>query len=387
DLPPAHEIASRLSHPSSRLNQSTTRKYPKGRGKQVDKENERQAGTTKRKADGPPGDAPITKKLKGRTAGSGNYTDDDLVKLFDLLERYLPLGGKTWNEVSDCYNEWAKKEGRPVRQAKSLENKFKQLVKTTKPTGDAEIPWRVSKALEINDLMNEKAGTRDLDDDEIDDHDEVIELSNDEGDSDSQDPPKKEPTKVTIKTEKVPVARRLTTAPVRQRRNAGQDLLDSINNALSPEAQLLRSQNNASNTFQVSQLLSLNSRIRDLERSNEILRRDLAAAERRGDRLTLRLELLSSNASTIQPQQGRRSRESRRRRIVQRVEYPDGYSTQVYNCDDLTQNDIDTMNGLNDEAGTRRTVIHDSESEDNNLGENSESESEHPVCRAQSFEV
>jgi hypothetical protein len=214
----------------------------------------------------------------------------------------------------------------------------------------------------------------------------VIELSNDEGDSDSQDPPKKEPTKVTIKTEKVPVARRLTTAPVRQRRNAGQDLLDSINNALSPEAQLLRSQNNASNTFQVSQLLSLNSRIRDLERSNENLRRDLGAAERRGDRLKLRLELLSSNASTIHtPQQGRRSHESRRRRIVQRVEYPDGYSTQVYNCDDLTQNDIDTMNGLNDEAGTRRTVIHDSESEDNNLGENSESE--HPVYRAQSFEV
>jgi hypothetical protein len=80
--------------------------------------------------------------------------------------------------------------------AKSLEAKYKQvhdyylnilyyltsefgskLVKTTKPTGDAECPPQVERAHEIEDLINEKVSTRDLDDAEIvDGAEDVIEL-------------------------------------------------------------------------------------------------------------------------------------------------------------------------------------------------------------------
>jgi hypothetical protein len=54
-------------------------------------------------------------------------------------------------------------------------------VKTAKPTGDAEVPPHVECAHAINDLMNEKAGSHDLDDQDIIDADpEVIEVSESE---------------------------------------------------------------------------------------------------------------------------------------------------------------------------------------------------------------
>jgi hypothetical protein len=54
-------------------------------------------------------------------------------------------------------------------------------VKTVKPTGEAEVPPHVECAHVIDDLMNEKAGLCDLDDEDIIDADpEVIEVSESE---------------------------------------------------------------------------------------------------------------------------------------------------------------------------------------------------------------
>ncbi len=47
-------------------------------------------------------------------------------------------------------------------------------MRTPKPTGDAECPPEIERAHIIEELMNEKAGTRDLND--SDEEEEVIEL-------------------------------------------------------------------------------------------------------------------------------------------------------------------------------------------------------------------
>ncbi|KAJ3854575.1 hypothetical protein EV368DRAFT_63132 [Lentinula lateritia] len=89
---------------------------------------------------------------KGRISGSLNYTDKDLA----------------WSRCADEFNEQAEQQGQPTHLEKSLQIKYKQLVKTTKPTGDAELPRNVEEALKIEELMNDKAGMRDLDDLDID---------------------------------------------------------------------------------------------------------------------------------------------------------------------------------------------------------------------------
>lgn len=131
-------------------------------------------------------DEPDAKRIKrrGRVAGTANYSDEDLDALLDLLEEYLPVGGLSWNAVTTSFNEWAVTSGRPERSPKSLEAKFKQvysfwtliiflfltllqLVRTTKPTGDAECPPHIERAHFIEDMMSNKVETRELDDVDI----------------------------------------------------------------------------------------------------------------------------------------------------------------------------------------------------------------------------
>ncbi|KAF9062002.1 hypothetical protein BDP27DRAFT_1428348 [Rhodocollybia butyracea] len=96
---------------------------------------------------------------KGRSNGAANCTEDDYNILFPILRHHKPIGQRKWATVTEEFNERAEGIGRPTCFQKSLETKFKQLVKTTKGTGDAELPPHVEAALEIEEMMNEKAGT------------------------------------------------------------------------------------------------------------------------------------------------------------------------------------------------------------------------------------
>ncbi|KZT05495.1 uncharacterized protein LAESUDRAFT_714995 [Laetiporus sulphureus 93-53] len=58
-------------------------------------------------------------------------------------------------------------EPEPVRTYKSLKAKFKQLVQTSKPISDADCPPAVERVHYIDDLINDKVHSHDLDDDEI----------------------------------------------------------------------------------------------------------------------------------------------------------------------------------------------------------------------------
>ncbi|KAJ7586614.1 hypothetical protein C8J56DRAFT_787532 [Mycena floridula] len=349
----------------------------------------RQAGTA--------ASAPV-KKSKGRTAGAPNYTDEEVHGLLDLIEQSLPIGAAGWNSVGDAYLDWAKENGYAERGSSSLQTKFKQILKQTKPTGDPDCPDWIDRAHEINNLINEKTGCRELNDDDIDDR--VVVVSSDENDENlaaQRAPVRRKKVSVKAEPHDGPVARRPASnrlpAP-RARRHTGQDLLNNITSALGPEAQAARSEEHSARAIQTTQMFSLHAQIRDLQRINESLRQDVTAAqrevhaaERRADRAELTLELRTSNFNTpIRPSfahstprapsrdssrrsrsQSRQSHHSRSqvRHVVQELVYPEGgRSRKVYSfSSDMDDDDVQAMSadmsGEFDDYGTRRILLED----------------------------
>jgi hypothetical protein len=118
---------------------------------------------------------------RGRHKGSQNWSKNDTSKLLDLVEKHLPLGQKGWKLVIAAFCEWADVSGRPARDGKAIEGKYKmvcalqshfhfisdgqQLLKTKKPTGDAYCPPEIKRAHQIESLINEKADTREISND------------------------------------------------------------------------------------------------------------------------------------------------------------------------------------------------------------------------------
>lgn len=64
---------------------------------------------------------------RGRPKGTPNFNEMDTNKNLDLIEKRRPMGKKGWNKLAVHFNKWAVKTGRPERDAKSLENKYKTV--------------------------------------------------------------------------------------------------------------------------------------------------------------------------------------------------------------------------------------------------------------------
>jgi hypothetical protein len=121
-----------------------------------------------------------------------------------------------------------------------LTNIVSQILKTSKPTGDRECPLHVEHAHQINELMNQKAGSCDLDDDEIVDYD-VISIVDDLDENTL--PPKVKKTAIKIEHGVQPVAchfmdHALQSVIPRPHCQVGHGILNTISSALSPAAQL-----------------------------------------------------------------------------------------------------------------------------------------------------
>lgn len=63
---------------------------------------------------------------RGRPKGAGNYSIDNLNALLDATEKELPLGHRGWQVIHRQFTRWARSRGRPERELKSLETKYKQ---------------------------------------------------------------------------------------------------------------------------------------------------------------------------------------------------------------------------------------------------------------------
>ncbi|KAJ6595847.1 hypothetical protein DFH09DRAFT_1072765 [Mycena vulgaris] len=193
-------------------------------------------------------DAPVNKR--GRPQGSVNFSKADTKKLLDLTEKELPLGQKGW----EC-------------PGKSLENKYKQMLKTKKPTGDASCPPEIKCAHRIEDQINQRAGTRGLNDSDLDGAVDGGD-SSDDGSIEILD----EPNKM--------LAHRAPTPPLRRnpRMNAP-ELVSTLSKAFDPATQKLRDSEQAQRSFQNTHILTLSQQIRDQNTVIESLQTQLSTAQ------------------------------------------------------------------------------------------------------------
>ncbi|KAF8219844.1 hypothetical protein L208DRAFT_1337383, partial [Tricholoma matsutake] len=385
DFPPSHKILEKLTRPSTKVAGARhSIPEPKGKGKQnlINSPIVSQSGKGKHKAASPLRPANGKKQHGGHMVGVANYSVEDLDALFDILEERVPLGGHAWNSATDEYNAWAQENGRPSRTVKSLKLKFKQLVKTAKPTGEAEVPPHVKRAHAIDDLMNEKAGSRDLDDQDIVNADpEVIEVS----ESKEKDMAScKDDKKVVVKVEKAqtgPLARRLSADRISaelsctRSRNNGQALLANISQVLDPSTRRAHAEEQSVNTLQTGQIFTLSSQLRESQRQVEALRNQLADAERhchnaerRADHAELMEMITESHGRQVvarhplsphrAPRVGRPPHGSQHthHHFWQEIHYADGgHATRYLGSDD----DDAEVQGEKDSPGTQRYTFDD----------------------------
>ncbi|KAK0443814.1 hypothetical protein EV421DRAFT_512944 [Armillaria borealis] len=245
------------------------------------------------------------------------------------------------------------------------DSSYTQLVKTSKPTGDAECPPHVERAHEIEDLMNEKAGSRDLDDEDI------VDVDNDLESSDEENIPVKKNTAAVQPQVRGPVARRpatdclagsVNTGP--RRRNNAQDILQNISSVLSPDAQMARSEEFSTRSMQTTQIFTLSSQNRDLQNRIDRLQSDLAAAERACNEAERRADRAEMMSMLHESSRGRRMTPPRRdNHVYQEVRYSDG--GRARQCVDLdSPSAYDLLSGNLDSPNTRRYTIHSADHDD-----------------------
>ena len=155
-----------------------------------------------------------------------------------------------------------------------------------KPTGTGKRPACVTHAKAIDKLINEKLGTRNINDDE---DDEQLMVSGDDGQENA------EPIHtVTARAEdrSIPSRRRTT------RTSHAMELTQKLSDALDPQTQRLRDEDRAVHSLQTTQIFTISQQLRDsnavsdtLRRENTELREHLDRISRHRDRLDMELNL------------------------------------------------------------------------------------------------
>lgn len=229
---------------------------------------------------------------------------------------------------------------------------FSQLVKTTKPTGRGDIPIQVQRAHEIEDLINETAGTRDLNDSEFDDVADSESRSHISVSSDTDEEPQATPSQPP--PPKVAIAKSARGQASSSRRGGPSvDLINNLSQAFDPEAQRQRDADRANRSLQNTQILAMTQQLRDAQQQTDVIRAQLNdiqqrlhESERARDRAELRLEVIQLSTSH-QPQGQSRQRtrrpEPRQSKKMHKSEtwYPEGGGKTEWFTDveDMESND------------------------------------------------
>ncbi|KAG1748000.1 uncharacterized protein EDB91DRAFT_1079658 [Suillus paluster] len=203
----------------------------------------------------PPTSSDSSKKC-GHQQGAPNYNEDEIDALLDACKSCLPVGVKSWNVVEAIFAQWVNDNDCPAHLSKSLKLKFKQ-----------------------------KAGTRDLDDEEL--ADEVVEISDDDDDDMTVSVlSKTKPTQIKLEVQEPclgPTACCATSpvvsCPPRTSHSAGVDLLTTISASLNPCLQAVRDEERSAHAIQSMQVMSLTTQLRDAHATINNLHGQLAQVE------------------------------------------------------------------------------------------------------------
>jgi hypothetical protein len=128
DLPHGPTMASATGHTPTSKVAGSRRKVPpsdpKGKGK---RKLEEISDTEPSGSDEESEPSKAKNAHGGRRPGAGNYQDADLKQLLRLVEEELPVGGNGWKRIAARFAQWASRQGRPTRDAKALDTKFKMV--------------------------------------------------------------------------------------------------------------------------------------------------------------------------------------------------------------------------------------------------------------------
>ncbi|KDQ52852.1 hypothetical protein JAAARDRAFT_197923 [Jaapia argillacea MUCL 33604] len=248
---------------------------------------------------------PSKRKSKGRKKGATGYSEAEVRQLLALVCTYLPVAGIGWSWVTTDYNKWAETNYYRIRDGKGLQAKFDGIVKTKKPTGDAEVPWYVKSAWELDDNISKKVASLTLDDPELrdadlgdgDDPEDAAEASILEITSGSDEeiknkaPPK---TSSIIKVYKInpPVPTSSSTAATKPTRGRiANEALATLSTVFAPEACAERDDQRFASMYQFSQLSTLQTEVRELRARVDVLQDRLNSETRRADKAEQELAL------------------------------------------------------------------------------------------------
>ena len=121
---------------------------------------------------------PSTRPTKGNgKVGKSNYTRDELLSLFSIMERILPIGTEEWEQVQMEHSQ-----NFPGRDIESIRQKYNSLHRKQVQTGNPNIPPEILAAKRVKQKIGDKADIGGGEDDNFD-------LETGFGGSDGQDPP------------------------------------------------------------------------------------------------------------------------------------------------------------------------------------------------------
>lgn len=211
-----------------------------------------------------------------------------------------------------------------------------QLVRTPKPTGGAEIPPHIERAWAIEESINERAGTRDVNDSEFDadlddagstgsHNSDAIEISSDA-----------ESLKVVATVKR---SARTGSDPTPHRKQAPSLMyMKKIADNFDPSAQREREHDRAEQSLSAVHILALNSQLRDSQQTVNSLRSEITqlysrlhTSESNRQRVELKLEFLETDARVRRYRHD--SRKRRRTRRHEEIHNPDGTTRIVLMTD------------------------------------------------------
>ncbi|KAE9383642.1 hypothetical protein BT96DRAFT_1106326 [Gymnopus androsaceus JB14] len=253
----------------------------------------------------------------GKRAGSKNYGQSEMRKIVDLAHELLPLGGRAWDDLTEKYNIWAKRQELVVRARKALYAKYNGMLKTAneKPTGDAERLQIYADILDAEAGILEKCSNGDIQDSDFDpaasddDGDDEADIDDTRShisiESDNDTPkPVHVSTKSSAHRTSTPSSTVLTKgfkieAPLppkgqrgKSRQTNATEVLSSISAALDPRVMHERDEARASHNFQIQQISFYQSENRTLMQRNMELNEKLQEERRRADAAMNELNML-----------------------------------------------------------------------------------------------
>ncbi|KAH9016941.1 hypothetical protein EDB85DRAFT_2155530 [Lactarius pseudohatsudake] len=248
--------------------------------------------------------APRQPAQKGHTRGSQNWSAQDLLALARYVEEAIPLGMNVWKRIEGLYNnDYAIPNNRQERAWDHMREKWYRIVSDGPPTGTGEIPEAINEVFRVNHKMEDIGGL-------VDPEDRPEGGSGGNSDSDGvEDAPPAKKRFVTSRpgTDGGSIGSGAGGSTSWRTKHGSASLAEKLLSSISPDAEARQNDNRAIQRLYLQQIRGLKETVRVRELQNDALHqevanlvqeklqatlRELNRAERRADKVDMRLEVL-----------------------------------------------------------------------------------------------